>query len=150
MQPARQTNWPDLLAGLAVAGVGLFIAYKAQDYRMGTLARPGPGFVPQAVGLLIAALGLGCAFVGARAAPESRAIRLRPLAAVSLGMIGFALTVETAGFVPATLLLVLVAGLGEARSGWFSLLGVAVAVCILGVGLFIELLGVPLRAFGGG
>ncbi|MCC6000438.1 MAG: tripartite tricarboxylate transporter TctB family protein [Pararhodobacter sp.] len=141
----NRLNRGELLAGLAVAGFGAFLSIKALDLNLGSMRRPGPGAVPLGVGLIVGVLGLVAALQGARqAAGALQPIRLRPLAAVALALIGFALLAETAGFVPAALFVVLVSGAGEMRDNWLALTLAGLALGMAGSALFIRLLGVPL------
>src|SRR5688572_16889602 len=47
--------------GLALAGLGVALAVAASQMPKGTVALPGPGFVPLAIGVLLTLAGLGCA-----------------------------------------------------------------------------------------
>ena len=51
----------EVAVGLALAGLGIAVAVLAAGMPGGTLALPGPGFAPAAVGVLLAIVGLGCA-----------------------------------------------------------------------------------------
>jgi hypothetical protein len=57
--PARKLKPKrDQVAGIAIALLGAYVALAARAYPFGSVAEPGPGFVPFALGLLLAALGL--------------------------------------------------------------------------------------------
>lgn len=47
----------DFWSGVMFVAVGLGFAWGAQDYSFGTSARPGPGYFPFGLGLLLAVLG---------------------------------------------------------------------------------------------
>jgi hypothetical protein len=143
-----KVDWLEYAAAAAVVFFGIGFAGIAATYPLGTLARPGPGFMPLLVGCIIALLGLAVAFEARGKPIETRNYRLRPLIAVSAGIVAFALLVERTGFIPATIALVLLSGLGERREGWLSLLVVAVFMALFGVAFFIWGLGVPLQAIG--
>ncbi len=51
----------DLWSGIMFLGVGLFFAWGATSYSMGTAARMGPGYFPFWLGMLLALLGIGIA-----------------------------------------------------------------------------------------
>jgi hypothetical protein len=51
----------EAVAGLALAGLGVALAVAASQMPKGTVALPGPGFVPLAIGVLLTLAGLGCA-----------------------------------------------------------------------------------------
>ena len=136
-----------LAAGVVVL-FGLVVGGIAWTYPMGSAVRPGPGFGPLLVAGLIVVLGLAI-MVEVRNAPlPGFKPQLRPLLATVAGILSFALLVERLGFIPATIALVLISGLGEKRvSGW-PLLGVAVFMALFGSAVFIWALGVPLKSIG--
>ena len=59
----------DLVAGAALTALGLYIALAAREYPFGTVAEPGPGFVPFALGVLLAACGAVLTVASAFAPP---------------------------------------------------------------------------------
>ncbi|WP_118137844.1 tripartite tricarboxylate transporter TctB family protein [Oceanicella sp. SM1341] len=146
--PRQSFNRAEVFAAAGLAAFGLAVIALATDYPLGGLRRPGPGFFPILTGTVLVALALGV-LAEVRGLATRPVFRLRPFLAVSLGIAGFALTVERAGLVPATIILVLVSGLGEERTSLLSLAGVALFLSVLGVLLFIEGLGMPLSAIRG-
>jgi putative tricarboxylic transport membrane protein len=48
---------PDQIAGAALAALGAFVAWASREYPFGTVAEPGPGFLPFALALVLAAFG---------------------------------------------------------------------------------------------
>lgn len=150
----------DYSAAAAVAVFGAGLAAISCTYPLGSMLRPGPGFFPLVVGVLIAGLGLVIAvetWIGTRYADEGPAdegapppdrFAIRPVLAVVVGMIAFALLVDRAGYVAASIVLVFISALGEPRSNWLAVAGVAAFMAIFGVLLFIWGLGLPVNAFG--
>jgi len=51
-------NQKDFGAGLMYMVVGIFFAYLASQYQMGTPAKMGPGYFPFWIGILLTAIGL--------------------------------------------------------------------------------------------
>ncbi len=146
--PSRPTFVQDLVGGILAVAFGAFALFEASDYPMGSLLRMGPGFFPCAVAALIVLLGLlliGAAF-RSRPTAADFGFRLRPVAAISAGITIFALLLERAGLVPATLALVLVSSLAEPR--WRPLRAgiLAVAVTVLVYIVFIVVLQIPVAA----
>ena len=103
----------EVLSGLIVIAVGAWFAYGATDYRMGTLARMGPGFVPYSLGLI--SMGLGALIVLSafgRAAPLP-SFDWRGMIFV-LGAVGlFAGLLPRTGLIPAAVAGVVVAAAGS-------------------------------------
>ena len=102
----------DLLGGLLAVAFGLFAFVTASSYPMGSLLRMGPGFFPCTIAALIMLLGLALIGSGFRSRTNVD-IRLRSVLMIGLGIVIFALLLERAGLVPATLALVLVSSAGR-------------------------------------
>jgi len=148
----------EFLAATVVMAFGVTVAWIAAGYPQGTLLRPGSGLVPLAFGCLIVLLGaaimvelgLGGSEPEEAAEPDKVPALRQAIAvcAVSCGMIAFALLVERAGFIPAAMVLIILAGLGETRIRWLSLLALAIAMSAAGVAIFIWGFNLPLAPFG--
>jgi Tripartite tricarboxylate transporter TctB family len=135
----------DRIAGIAIALLGAYVAIAARTYPFGTVAEPGPGFVPFALGVLLAALGLVIA-LGARSGGAVQAPSFRdPHVFVILGVLAIAaLAMERVGFrltVAAMLLFLL--GVVERRPLW-AVLAVAFVVAFGAFYLVNDVLRVPL------
>lgn len=102
----------DLVGGLLAVAFGLFAFVTASSYPMGSLLRMGPGFFPCTIAALIMLLGLALIGSGFRSRTNV-AIRLRSVLMIGLGIVIFALLLERAGLVPATLALVLVSSVAD-------------------------------------
>ena len=72
--PARGAR-PDQVAGAAIAAFGLYVAWAAREYPFGTLAEPGPGYLPFVLALTLAAFGAVLALRGS-VVVAARAVRL--------------------------------------------------------------------------
>ena len=138
----------DFGAGLIFLFFGVLAAYIARDYPMGSAVRMGPGYFPYILGILLALLGVVICLKGLVVHGERiESASLRALLLV-LGAVGvFAGTIESAGIVIATALLV---GIGAAASPESRLREVAVLVVFLlavAVGVFTYGLGLPFKIF---
>ena len=149
-----------VLPGLSVIAVGAFLAAVASGYDMGSAFRPGPGFFPLAIGILLIGLGLGVIverlLLGAGSLPadddgggeiEDLAHSWRPLVATAAGLVVFGLCLETVGFIPATVALVVIAAFGEPRRNWLVIGGIAGFMAVFGTVVFVWGLGLPLDPF---
>ena len=135
-------------AGLAILAVIYLVANRR--YALYTLATPGPGVFPLAVGLLTLGLAVCQAVAALRAAPaatprgpeEARAGgRVLALAAV-LG--AFAFAIGPVGFLTASFALVVVSGRLLGARDWARPTLLAVSVTAAAYALFVLWLGVPL------
>ena len=138
----------DFCAGLIFLFFGALAAYIARDYPMGSAVRMGPGYFPYLLGILLSLLGVViCIKSLVVHGDRIESASLRALLLV-LGAIGvFSATIESAGIVIATALLV---GIGAAASPESRLREVAVLIVFmlaLAVGLFSYGLGLPFKIF---
>jgi hypothetical protein len=105
-------------AGLLLA-IGALGAFLTHDLPMRSGPRIGPGAMPFAVSLLVAAMGLLLALRAALVAGAPPALgRLRPVLAISAAILAFAFTLERTGLVAASLLLVALAVAARPRPRW--------------------------------
>jgi len=139
---ARRDQWSAL--GLAVLALGYLLA--GRRYPLDTLATPGPGIFPLAAGVALLALAIWQFLAARRSPPDpaaSGAVPRAPLImsvvlalyAVTLPVLGFALTSFTLVFVAARLM-----GL----AGWWRPTALALGVTLASRVLFVTWLGVPL------
>lgn len=141
----------DFWSGLIFVGVGAAFAAGALNYSFGTSARPGPGYLPFGLGILLALLGL---FLTLRAlaitAPDGEPvgrIAWRPLLLVLGSLALFAFLLPRAGmFISLPVLVVMSARagdefrLGEALANAAVLTTGSWLIFIQGLGLAIPLL----------
>jgi putative tricarboxylic transport membrane protein len=136
----------DRVAGLALAGLGLVIAWEATKLPLGGITRPGPGLMPLMLAVVLAAAGL-LLFITGRTSPSWRSVSWfeapRALAVLAAAAFG-AFALEQIGF-RATMFLIAVFLLAVVERK--PLAAVLVAALILSFGthyLFSTLLKVPL------
>jgi len=109
----------------------------------------GPGFLPVTLGLCLALFALLLFWLEQPAEPGlAPALTLRPVLCVGAGMVLWALVIDTAGFIPAGLLQLLLSALALPQPHWRNLLFGAAVLTLGAYGLFVLLLGMPLAAFG--
>ena len=138
----------NLIGGLLTVALGVSVLAVAWHYPMGSLLRMGPGFFPCVIAVLIVLLGLALTASSLRARWDvaSIGIQWRSVLAVAAGVTLFALSLERAGLVPATLLLVLVSSLAEPDWRPRRAVILAVVVTALVYLLFVTVLQIPVAA----
>jgi len=138
----------DFCAGLIFLFFGALAAYIARDYPMGSAVRMGPGYFPYLLGILLALLGVVICIKSLVAHGERiESASLRALLLV-LGAIGvFAGTIESAGIIIATALLVGIGAAASPESRLRELVVLIVFMLALAVGLFTYGLGLPFKIF---
>ena len=138
-------DYLDLWGGALLALCGLAVAaYSVASYDFGELRRIGPGFFPTMLGVLLAGLGVVIAVPAALRRGEAAEIALKEAGFVLLGVLVFALTVERAGLIVATVLTVLIAAVPAPRKGYLWRGGVAVVVAGITWAIFVAGLGMTL------
>jgi hypothetical protein len=105
----------DFWSGLMFMAAGLGFAAGASNYSFGTSARPGPGYFPFGLGILLAVLGAVVLFKALTIETEGGdpvgAIPWRPLILITLSVVIFGVALPYLGMVIALPLLILIASL---------------------------------------
>jgi len=147
LPPARRRRYNrDHAAGAAIAALGLYVAVASGEYPFGSVAEPGPGFVPFALGLILGACGLVIA-IGALFVTPTRELSFRdfPHAVVILSALAVAaLTIERLGFRSMVLLVLLFFLLVIERRPVLIAAPLAIAVAFGSFYLINDVLRVPL------
>jgi hypothetical protein len=124
----RLRNPEDFWSGLMFTAAGLAFAIGAGNYSFGHSARPGPGYFPFGLGLLLAVLGLAvlvkCWF-GERDEDDGRnelPIAWRPLSIVVAAIVLFGLALPRLGLALTLPLLIVVISLAGDQFRWRDVL----------------------------
>ncbi len=138
---ATRDRWSAL--GLAVLALGYLAA--GRRYSIDTLATPGPGVFPLAVGLALLAAAMWVLAAAGRGAPQARgADAPAPPLAACAALVGYSALVPVAGFLPASFALVVVVARLMGLHGWWRPLALAAGVVAVARVAFVGWLGVPL------
>jgi uncharacterized membrane protein YhdT len=146
----------DYYAGAMMIVLGVGAAVIGSGYKVGTLARMGPGFMPVALGVTLAFMGVLIAGT-ALASSEPDDAKFLPdnpqwfgWFCILAGPVLFIILGEYGGMIPAVFACVFVSALGDKTSTYKSCLILAAGVTVFGVVLFHYFLGIPfplLRGF---
>lgn len=139
----------DFLYGLFGCAVAAGFIYLGWSYRMGNLARMGPGFFPFAVAVLLLGVSALQTLKGLSSSEKLEGpANLRTTLLLAAGIVGFALTIESLGLLVAGTLLVgiAIAAIGERLSLSMALLATALLVGSSAIA-FVSLLGLPIKVF---
>lgn len=136
-------NQKDFWAGILFIVFGAGFALVGSGYAFGTAERMGPGYFPTAVGLLLAAIGVGVALGGM--APGAEVDKVKQFAwSTLLLIIGpvvlFGLLLDSLGLVVCILLLVCIASYASHEFGWKATLANAAALIAISLAVFVYLL----------
>lgn len=136
----------DRVSGTVLACVGALVAWQSWQYPLGSLAQPGPGYLPFVLGLALAGFGA----LAAAAGRGSPAFRWRQFddgpkgLAILAGLAFAALAIEYLGYrLTIAVLLVYYLGVLERRP-WLLTLALTLAFALGTYYVFARLLRVPL------
>ncbi len=139
MKPLRRFNKDRVGAGLLIL-IGAGIAGQGLTYRMGALTRMGAGFIPVVLGTLLMLVGLA---IGVTAEPgdfgtaKTMPTEWRGWLCVLGGVVAFVVFGVYGGLVPATLLTVFIAAMGDRTNSIRDAVILAVGVTVAGVVIFV-------------
>jgi Tripartite tricarboxylate transporter TctB family len=128
----------DFWSGLMFVAAGLGFAGGATNYSFGSSARPGPGYFPFGLGLLLAILGAIVLFKSLTIETEGGdpvgSIPLRPLVLITGAVVLFGLALPRLGMVISLPMLMLIASLAGDE---FKLKEVVINIIVLTVGSWL-------------
>ena len=148
--PSRWTNFSgnDLAAGMLCLGVALVALLSAQNLRLGTAMRMGPGYLPTALAWILVGFGIALvvmAFLRGREVME--AWRPRPMIAIGASILLFSQAIPVLGLFTTVLATVVVGGLATSESRWHEVVLLALGLALASHLLFIVGLGMPLASW---
>jgi hypothetical protein len=142
---SKNRDYPDLLAGGLMIGLGALGLWAGRDLRFGTPALMGAGFLPDVICGIMIVIGL---FVFAKAFAKTYEpigeSNIKPLIILVVAIAGFAFMAEAFGFVISTIWLLVVGSLADAESRWREIAISAVLLTVFGALVFIYGLGVQM------
>jgi putative tricarboxylic transport membrane protein len=135
----------DFLSGLMFLGWGIAGLWIGHDYPMGSALRMGPGYLPRLLCWGLVLLGIVIAVRGAMVAGEPIGRwHWRPLVIVSIAVLAFALLLEPAGLIVATLALVLAGRFGGPEFRFVESLVLGAALAVGAIVIFVYALKLPM------
>jgi len=142
-------NPKDFWAGIiyVVIGAGAFV--MAQDYKMGTAVKMGPGYFPAALGGLLVLIGLASLIRSlVRPGEAISDFAVKGLVLVVGGTFLSGYLMRHAGLVMALPLLVLITALASIKFRWTSALALAAGMTLFSALVFVKGLGLPIPLLG--
>jgi putative tricarboxylic transport membrane protein len=135
----------DFVAGAMFLAFGALGLWLGADYRMGTAARMGAGYMPRLLCWTLVVLGAVIALRGILAAHEliDRG-RWKPIVFITAAIIAFALLIDGFGLLIAGAVLILVGAFGGPEFNWRQVVPLAIALLIFSSAIFIWGLGLPI------
>ncbi|MFN5048774.1 tripartite tricarboxylate transporter TctB family protein [Roseateles sp.] len=131
----------DFWSGLMFLLVGLGFAWGATEYSFGNSARPGPGYFPFGLGILLAVLGAVVLFKALTIESEDGgrigAIAWRPLGVIVGAIVLFGWALPHLGMVIALPLLVVIAAMAGDEFKWLEALLTAAFLTVGSWAIFV-------------
>ena len=136
----------DFWSGVMFCGFAVVAILAARGYSLGAAGKMGPGYFPLLLGGLLGALG---AILIARALvlsgePVAR-FHVVPLAIVAAAVCLFGVMIEPLGLVLSLAVLTLLSAFAGAQFRLLETVGLAAALIVFSVGVFVYALGLPLN-----
>ena len=132
----------DFFSGLMFLVVGLAFAWGATDYSMGSGARPGPGYFPMMLSVLMAIIGAVVIFTSLTLEVEGGDpvgdIAWRPLLVVVAAIVLFAVALPRLGLIATTPLLIIVVSFASTEFKWPGVLIASVVLDVFSWLVFVK------------
>ena len=146
---ARVFGDRNVLLGLALGAIAVFVMVTASGYALGTARRMGPGYFPMLAGAVLAGFGVLLVLRGLLLGHEPiQGFAMRPALAVLAGAAAFALLLERAGLVVAIAAMIAIAAPACRDLTMRAVIGLAAVLALGSAIVFVLLLGQPIPLAG--
>jgi Tripartite tricarboxylate transporter TctB family len=136
------TNRKDLASGFMLAVIGIGFAAGSLHYSLGTAARPGPGYFPFGLGVILTLLGVlisaSSLFKGGAKDPTDGAFPWRPLLCITGGLVFFAFALPRAGFMISFPILIIITCSARGNFRWSESIATAIALTLICLAVFVS------------
>lgn len=140
-----RTKNQDFASGVLFVVVGAAALWISADYPMGTPQRPGTGVLPCILSWCLIGTGL---LLWLKAAitdsPRLTPWAWRPAIMITLAIVAFAVLVDRLGLVVTMIVSMTLVALGTSETRWREYGLFALLMIVIGVGVFIQGLGMPI------
>jgi putative tricarboxylic transport membrane protein len=135
----------DVVGGCVIVAIAAFAYVQAMPLSSGTLGQIGPGLLPRALSILLAALGLTLLVLAVLGrGPQLERFSLRGPLFLLAAVVLFGLTIRPLGLVVAGPVAIVVGALASNEVRWGETLAVALLMTAFCTGLFKFVLGLPI------
>jgi hypothetical protein len=138
MKPLRSLN-RDRVSAVLLILLGIAIALQAVTYRLGTLTKMGPGFIPAFLGFVLVLVGLAIGVTAEKGdfgTAKTHHMEWRGWLCILGGVLAFVVLGKYGGLVPASFAAVFISAMGDKGNTWKSALLLAVAMSLAAVIIF--------------
>jgi hypothetical protein len=135
----------DVASGLMFAAIGLFSLALSCQFDFGTSARPGAGFFPTVLSILLILIGVLVTVTALRSPVVVIAkIVWRPFVFITLAVVAFGVLINPFGLIPSVITASLIGSFAKADFGLVARLATASCLALFSAVLFIGLLNLPI------
>ncbi len=131
----------DFLSGLMFMTVGIVFAVGATNYSMGSSARPGPGYFPLILSVMMAILGAVVLFKSLTIETEGGdpvgAIAWRPLLVIVAAITMFGAALPRLGMIITVPLLIIIVSLAGSEFRWKGVIAASVVLTVFAWLVFV-------------
>ncbi|KIZ45274.1 tripartite tricarboxylate transporter TctB [Rhodopseudomonas palustris] len=136
----------NVVRGYVLAFVALGFGLGSFRYSIGSLDNTGPGLFPLLVSSMLLAIAILIVIRARYEAPDRLEIKVRSIASVLAGLVGFVLVSKIVGMIVGIVVLVFVAALAGSSYSWRSNLKISAALIVVAFA-FQGLLGLHLGLY---
>jgi hypothetical protein len=137
----KMKSQKDFWSGLMFIAVGVSFAWGATYYSFGSSARPGPGYFPVGLGVLLALLGCLVLFESMTIETDDGepigAFAWKPLVVITAAVVIFGLALPRLGMVITLPLLVLISSYASDEHTWLGSVINAVILTVMSWAIFV-------------
>lgn len=138
----------NLASGIMFVVIGLgALIISLMDYQIGTLRQMGPGFFPIIIGSALVVLGLVLVVQALRSDVKTwiEGVNLRSFMPILAGIFAFGILIQPFGLIIALSAMTLIGMFAIKEIRLIELPVIVALQCVLGVGIFVYALGMPLK-----
>jgi hypothetical protein len=136
----------DFWSGVMFCVFAAVAVAAARGYSLGTAGRMGPGYFPLLLGLVLG--GLGAVLIARSLVLDGEPVprfHILPLMIIAFAVCLFGALIEPAGLVVALAVLILVSAWAGPQFRWLETAGLAAALVVFSIGVFVYALGLSLN-----
>ena len=141
-------NPEDFWAGVMFIGFGTLAIVIAHDYPYGSAMRMGPGYFPTWLGGLMILVGIAVSAASLKTeGPPIPPFAWKPAILLSFSFFAFGWSIDTIGFVPALVGVIVLSALAGKHVYVKELIVLTIVLVALALGVFVYGIELPLRLF---
>jgi hypothetical protein len=138
----------DFWSGVMFCGFAAVAILAARGYSLGSAGKMGPGYFPLLLGIVLG--GLGVVLIARSVVLDGEPVarfHVLPLLIIALAVCLFGALIEPAGLVVALAILIVLSAWAGPQFRWAEAAGLAAALILFSIGVFVYALGLTLNVW---